>query len=61
MPNTQVYGLIALGISMSIVGLYLSYNTSVREVVVEESQEHISQSSDSEGIKTEETNKREKS
>ncbi len=48
MPNSQVYGLIGLGIAMSVVGLYLSYNTSVKEVIVEEGDAKVTQASNPE-------------
>lgn len=38
MPNAHVFGLITLGILMSLVGLYLSHNTTVKEVALEEAQ-----------------------
>lgn len=38
MPNVHVFGLITLGILMSLVGLYLSHNTTVKEVALEEAQ-----------------------
>ncbi|MFH0839370.1 MAG: hypothetical protein V1893_04200 [Candidatus Omnitrophota bacterium] len=38
MPSMHVFGLLGLGIIMSLVGLYLSYNTSVREIMEKESE-----------------------
>jgi hypothetical protein len=38
MQNVHVFGLITLGIFMSLVGLYLSHNTTIKEVMVEEGQ-----------------------